>query len=373
VALLIWAGLLIRSLQAVEGAALGFSPERVLAMHVSTAEYSGVGAKPALYRRIVDNVSAEPGVEGAALVSEVLISGDNDQVVTVEGAPPQTVRTRFRADEASDGFFEVVGAKMLRGRGFDRTDTPTSERVVVINESLERLLWPNAGGVGRRFKFGPEGSAAPWLTVVGVVGDMRHRGHEAAVVPQMFASLAQNPSRLVVLVVKTTSNTFGHDTVVRLKAAVRRADPALPIYGTETLENLLALTGHARRFQTGLVGLFAAVAALLAAVGVFSLVHHGVTTRTREIAIRRAVGAGPVLIYRLILGEAIAVGLLGLAGGFVLALGIGHVATGFLVGVTETDPATFGAVAAVVVGCCLAAGYLPARRANRIEPSTELR
>ncbi len=220
---------------------------------------------------------------------------------------------------------------------------------------------------------GPRDSDGPWFTVVGVVGEMRRQGLERQALPQMFVSLAQNPPpRNVDLFIRTSSD----DPLAMagaLRAAVRRVEKNAPIYGVASLEAQLGIFLAQRRFQTSLLTGFAAVALLMAAVGIYGLIQYSIATRTREIGLRIAIGSQAGDILRMTIGEGLALSLTGLALGLVGAWWLGRAASSLLFGVTATDPLTFIAVSLLLTTVATAACYFPARRATAVDPIVALR
>jgi putative ABC transport system permease protein len=237
---------------------------------------------------------------------------------------------------------------------------------------MARRLWPGRDPVGQRFKLGPGDTGRLWFTVVGVVGDMRRQGLESAPVPQMFEPLAQNPSRLATLLVRTSMDD-PLKMVGTLEVAVHRVEKHTPVYGVTTLENRLDAFLTERRFQTSLLIGFSIAALLMAAIGIYGLIQYSIATRTHEIGIRMAVGAQPGHIFRMIIREGLKLSLAGLALGLVGALWLGQVGSSLLFGVTSTDPLTFIAVSLLLTAVATAACYFPARRAMKVEPIPALR
>ena len=233
-------------------------------------------------------------------------------------------------------------------------------------------LWPGRDAVGQRFKLGPGDAGGPWFIVVGVVGDMRRQGLENEPIPQMFEPLAQNPSRLATLLVRTSMDD-PLMLVGALQAAVRRVERRAPLYGVTTLENRLGEFLTQRRFQTLLLTGFSVVALLIAAIGIYGLIQYSIATRTHEIGIRMAVGAQAGEIFRMIIGEGLKLSLTGLVLGLVGALWLGRAGSSLLFGVTATDPLTFVTVSLLLTAVATAACYFPARRAMKVEPIVALR
>ncbi|MEO7189711.1 MAG: FtsX-like permease family protein [Vicinamibacterales bacterium] len=285
---------------------------------------------------------------------------------------PVSERLRLRRDEVSSGFFATVGTPLLRGRLFSAEDAPDAPRVALINDAMAGRLWPGEDSVGRRFKLAAVDAEAPWFTVVGVVGEMHRQGPEREAIAQMFEPLAQNPSRLVTLLVRTSSDdplTLSRS----LETVVRAVDRRVPIYGVRTLEDGYGAFLAQRRFQTALMIGFSAVALLMAAIGIFALMQHSVAMRTREIAIRIAVGAEATEILRMVLREGMALSLWGLGLGLLGAIALAPIGSSLLFGVTASDPTTFVAVSLLLTGVAAAACYIPARRAMKVAPVAALR
>jgi putative ABC transport system permease protein len=237
---------------------------------------------------------------------------------------------------------------------------------------MARRLWPGRDPVGKRFKLGSGDSDRLWFTVVGVVGDMRRQGLESEPIPQMFEPLAQNPSRLATLLVRTSMDD-PLKMVGAVQAAVRRVEKHAPMYGVTTLENRLGAFLAQRRFQTSLLIGFSVIALLMAAIGIYGLIQYSVATRTHEIGIRLALGAQTGDVFRMIIREGLTLSLTGLALGLMGALWLGRVGSSLLFGVTASDPLTFIAVSLLLTAVATAACYFPARRAMKIEPIAALR
>lgn len=375
IVLLVGAGLLVRSWWHVSNIDPGFRPERVLVMEVSPPTTLSIPAQRTdLYHRVLEQIQAVPGVESAGIIDDLFTDNPREQVLTVErndGAVSE--RLRFTRHEVSADFFRTLGTPLLRGRFFSIGDRPEAPRVAIINDAMARRSWPGHDPVGRRVKLGPLDSDGPWFIVVGVVGDMRRQGLEREALPQMFVSLAQNhPPRDVALFVRTSSD----DPLAMagaLRAAVRRVEKNAPIFGVAPLEQQLGTYLRQRRFQTSLLTGFSVVALLMAAVGIYGLIHYSVATRTQEIGIRMALGAQAADIFNMMIGEGLKLSLTGLVLGLVGALWLGWGGSSLLFGVTATDPLTFITVSLLLTAVATAACYFPARRAMKVEPVVALR
>lgn len=264
-----------------------------------------------------------------------------------------------------------MGTRLVQGRFFSGADRPGAPAVVIVNELMARRLWPGQDPLGRRFKFGQPSADTPWLTVVGVVADMRRQGPEIEPIPQLFEALRQNPSRLATLLVRTAA-ADPLTIVPAIRAAVRRVDPDVPLYGVTTLDARLERSLAQRRFQTLLLVSFAGLALILAGIGVYGLMHYAVATRTQEIGIRTAVGARATDVLGLIAREGMQLSAAGVALGLVGALLVGQAGSSLLFGVASTDPLTLVGVSLLLTVVTAAACVLPARRAMRIPPITAM-
>lgn len=373
IVLLAGAGLLVRSWWQAERVHPGFRPERVLSMQLRTPPERSAPDRTDFYTRLLDRIDSLPGVEAAALAGELFIGSTPEQIVTAEGTGRATwQRLQVRRDEVSAGFFQALGTPLIAGRGFsarDRADTPP---VAIVNETLARRVWPGLDPVGRRFHFGPPEAGGRWFTVVGVARDMRRQGLEREPIPQMFEPLVQNPSSLATLLVRTSTDDPLRMTGT-IRAAVRQADPQVPLYDVATLEHRLGAFLAPRRMQTAVVAAFALVALAMAAIGIYGIVQFSVAARRQEIAIRMALGADGPSIVRMIVGEGLRLSGLGLALGLAGALWAGYTARSLLFGIHPADPVAFGAVSLVLIAVALAACYFPARRATKVEPLAALR
>ncbi len=371
--LLVGAGLLIRSWWQVEGVDPGFRPDRVLAMQLGAPALMASAQRASLYRRVLERIESIPGVERAGFISDAFISSSPERTLTTErDGEAVSARLQFRSDEISAGLFQALDTRLLDGRFFMPRDGPESPRVAIVNDALARRLWPGDDAVGRRFKRGPADSVGPWLTVVGVVEDMRRQGLETEPLPQMFEPVTQNPSGSGFLIVRTDRDD-PLAMAATVQAAVRRLDPRVPLYGVSTLESRLRAFHAPRGFQTSIVVGFATAALLMAAIGIYGLIQYAVSTRTKEIAIRMAVGADTGNIFRMVVGEGLALSGGGVALGLLGGIWVGHAVRNLLFGVGALDPATFAAGSALLLSVAVAACYLPARRAMRVEPIVALR
>jgi len=374
--LLAGAGLMVRSLQRLFSVELGFRPERLLTMEVGTfgSRYDSLAAVVGFADQVAAAVRALPGVEGAAWTSMLPLGGDfNRYGVQIASQPLDNPAEAPAADRylVSPDYLSTMGIPVQRGRGFTPQDRAGADRVVVINETFAAAHWAGRDPLGDRVQVG--GPDAPWWTVVGVVGDVKHIGLDAAPTPQVYLPHAQwlYSEGLGGLVVRTTGNPASLAGPVR--QAIRALDPNNPVSRVATMEELLAGSTAARRYAMWLFGLFAGIALMLAAAGIYGVLANTVQERTREIGIRTALGATRQAILRQVLGEGLRLTAVGLLVGGTGALALSRLLQGLLFGVTPHDPVTFLGVAAVVAGTALAACWVPARRAASVPPAEVLR
>jgi putative ABC transport system permease protein len=344
-------------------------------MEISTPPTFGAHVQRTdLYQRVLEQIQAVPGVQSAGIIDDLFTENPREHVLTVE-RDDGTVSDRFRLtrDEVSVDVFRALGAPILRGRPFSIEDRSDAPPVAIINDAMARRSWPGHDPIGRKFTLGPRDSHGPWYTVIGVVGDMRRQGLEREALPQIFVSIAQNPaSQHVNLFVRTAS----HDPLAMagaVRAAVRRVEKNAPINGVASLEQPLGTSLVQRRFHTLLLSGFSAMALLIAAVGIYGLIQYSIATRTQEIGLRMAIGAQACDIFRMIVGEGLTLSLTGVAIGLVGAWWLGRAGSSLLFGVTAGDPLTFTAVSLLLTAVAIAACYLPARRAMKVDPTVALR
>jgi putative ABC transport system permease protein len=290
----------------------------------------------------------------------------------VEGrpaAPEERPEVEYRI--ATPSYFPTMGIALRSGRLFDARDASERAPVALINQTAARTFWPGTDPVGKRIKLGPEPERKPWITIAGVVADVRHFGLDADARPEVYQPFARSPLFAPILVVRTA--TAPAPMVRRLSAAIASAVPGLPVYDVSLMRELVARSTAQRRFMMGLLAAFAAAALLLAALGVYGIAAQAVAQRTREIGLRMALGASPTAALRLVLADGLRSILPGLAAGAGAAAGLTRAMRGALFAVSPLDPLSFGAAALVLAAIALLACYAPARRATRVDPLVALR
>ena len=375
VILLVSAGLLVRSFQALQQVDLGFATDRVL---VAYTEYAvdnemEIRMRSAVYADLLDRLRAVPGVSAAAGIAFLPMGREprSPHEYFIRGRPEGQPGQRPQAEvyAITSDYFETLEIPVRAGRDFDRTDTPERPRVAIINETLARTAFPGESPIGQRIRTGTS-SSAPWMEIVGVVGDIRWQDPSHPPPSMVFVSSTQGAGKSLSILARTSLDE--KPLANTLRALLHDANPTVPVR-FETMEELFDFAVAYPRFRTQLIGVFAGVAALLAAVGIFSVLAYLVGQRTREIAVRRAVGARTADVIRLIVGQGIrwvAVGLvLGLAG----ALAAARLLEGLLYEISPWDLATYVGALVVLGAAALLATLIPAIRAVTIAPLIALR
>src|SRR5262245_12785583 len=374
--LLVGAGLLLKSSWRLQQVNPGFNPERVLTVPLSLppSKYPEGANVVAFYQQLLERLRALPGVKAAGATSSVLLyKVHNSAGISIEGrpAPSGGSRPELPLDSVSPSYFQVLGMQLIQGRNFTEQDKRDGLPVAIVNETMARRFWPDEDPIGKRFTFGYTGPQARWLTVVGVVRDSRRQGLDAPIRIESFLPYAQRPLRAMEVVLRTTDDPLTMARTVR--SAVWSLDGDLPVSEIQTVEQMVGASVAPRRFNLLVLGLFALVAVLLAAVGIYGVMSYSVTQRAHEIGIRMALGAQTRVVLSLVIGQGMRLALLGVGIGLAVAVGLTRLMAGLLFGVSATDPMTFGAIALLLVGIALLACYLPARRATKVDPMIALR
>jgi putative ABC transport system permease protein len=377
--LLICAGLMIKSFSVLRGLDPGFRPDHVLTLRavLPRSTYAEFPKRVAFVESVLERVRALPGVKSAGITSALpLVWKGGTSGFWPEG---RALEGRGLAYDAcnrviSPGYMETMGMKLRQGRFFEARDGANAQLVAMINESMARQYWPGENPLGLRFKFGGPGAPTPWLTIVGIVGDVRMMGLDQPSRPEMYFPVAQAVGNWMWprdLVIRADGNPMQLTAAIR--QAVSSVDKDQPLSNIAMMEEIVDLEVFQRRTQVILLGAFAALALFLACLGIYGVLSYMVTERTAEIGLRLALGAQSGDVLRLIVGR----GMILAAGGIVAGLAAAYWATQLLerllFQVKAHDPAAFAGLSAVLLIVCLLAVYIPARRASRVDPLVAMR
>ncbi len=369
------AGLLIRSFVLLLQTDPGFNPERVVVLQVFAWDRNATPEKrAAFFQQVLDRMKALPQVQRVGAVSAMPFIEANinmetallsDERPVAQGEEPSAFLTI-----ATPGYFETMRMSLRQGRALEVYDTARSGRVAVVSEALVRRAWPDGRAIGRRFRYRYQGQLQQ-AEVVGVVADIRHDGLDRPARPELFVPHAQIPFGSMTFVARTAGDPAS--VISALKAEIRAVDPAQAVYRAATAQELVSRTLVERRFMLALLGGFALLAGILAAIGIYGVISVATTQRTREFGVRIALGAERGEILSMVLRQGAWMTGLGLAIGLAGALAFRRVMSGFVYGITPEDPITLGAVVGALALVALVACMLPARRATRVDPLVALR
>ena len=384
VPLLIGAGLMLRSSLLLQNIDRGITLKNVLTMQISLpkAKYSTAQETAAFYQQTLLRIQSEPGVQSVSAVNFLPLTNLGDATsMTIEGRRPlplgQEVTASYRVIDQN--YFHTMGIPLLRGRYFTEQDNDESHGVVMINQTMARRYWTNEDPIGKRLKpqfptakvpWRPE-STNTWLEITGVVGDVKEAGLNDEQSAEIYIPYLQNPSSLMNLLVRSKSDPL------RLVPAVRRqvlgVDKDQPVYNIKTMEDVFRESISAPHIITSLLEVFAAVALILAAIGVYSVMSYSVAQRTHEVGVRMALGAQHQHVLRMILGYGLKLVLIGIGLGVTAAFVVTRVISNLLFGVSATDPTIFVVVPVLLIAVAMFASFFPARRALRVDPLVALR
>jgi predicted permease len=371
--LLIGAGLTLLSFSKLLGIDPGFDQRNAVTFELGLppATYRTPDQITQAHRRLVDQLRALPGVTYAGASSHIPLAGGNMTTqLDIEGRPvvppdrPPEVNYRI----TTDGFIAAVGMPIRRGRAIAASDAAEGWRVATINETLARRLFGNEDPVGRRVRVTEDST---WLTIVGVVGDVRHGSLEAPAAPEVYIPIESEPNSFMRYVVRTSGSAASLTPDIR--RAVRAFDPSVPIVNLETLEGVVSRASVPRRFAMLLLTSFAAIALMLAVGGVYAMVSYAVSQRTQELAVRVALGAQPREVVRTVMTRGLGAVGIGLGAGVLLAFALGQTMSSLLYGVSPRDPVIYAAAPLILGVVAVLSALIPALRASRIDPIVALR
>ncbi len=373
--LLAGAGLMIRSFLRLTQVDPGFAPDHVLTMRVElpAPKYPEPLKRLAFFQQTLERIRALPGVVSAGAVGELPLGGgvrsatfaiEGRQTGPNEALPHSDIRT------ITPGYFQTMKIPLLKGRDFTEQDNARGALVAMIDETLARLYWPGEDPIGKRLDL--QFADKPiWMEIVGVVGRIKHKGLDAEYKGQIFYPLAQGGNSGMHLVARTTSDPL--NMVSAARGAIRAVDPEQPVYRVMTMELVVADAVAQPRLTMVLLGVFAALALALAAVGIYGALSYAVTQRTHEIGVRMAIGARGGDVLLMVVRQGMRLTGAGVALGLIASFALTRLMKGLLFGVNATDPVTFAAIALLLSGVALAACHLPARRATKVDPLSALR
>jgi len=373
VAITTGAGLLMRSFVSVTNVDPGFETTQLLTWQMNLPQrLTSAPDRLAFYRDFFARMEALPGVVAVGGTTRVPLGSTSvTTTVQIDGRPvPNAELPEVQFRRAMHNYFEAMGIPIRRGRNFDPKDGATAPPVAVINETMAQRLFPGQDAVGQRLRTGPS-AAGPWMTIVGVIGDIRHGGLEEEPQPEMYISYLQGPPVSPFIVLRTAGDPA--DLAETVRAEARLIDKDLPLYDMRTMSTLRAEAVSTRRFILLIVGAFGLLALGLAAIGVYGVMSLIVSERTREVGVRLALGAQPSELLGMIVGQAAKLAGMGVVLGLAVSLPLAPLLDSQLYGIESFDPLTFVAVPATLLLIATLAAVVPARRAMRTDPLTALR
>ena len=373
--LLVGAGLLIRSFLRLQAADTGFNPENVLTLRVALPgrRYDTDPKRINFFTAAVARMRALPGVESAGAINFMPFAGPGAGTsFEIAGRPPSLPGQRMVTGVcvADQHFFQAMQIQLRRGRMFTEQEVREMRHVVIVNEALVRKYFPNEDALGRRLTIAMKNENVP-TEIIGIVADAKHAQLDREAEPMSYWPIAELPYNTMTFVLRTRGESL--NVAAAARHVIGQLDPQQPVADVRTLESLLGTSVARQRFNTVLLGVFAAVALLLAGVGIYGVMSYNVTQRTHEFGIRAALGATAANISRLVLWQGMRLALAGVVLGVIAALGLTRLLRALVFGVGITDPLTFSAVAALLAAVALVACWIPARRATKVDPMAALR
>ncbi|MBZ5724333.1 MAG: ABC transporter permease [Acidobacteriia bacterium] len=372
--LLVSAGLLIRSVQQLAAIHPGYDPDRLLTLRISLPGPAQDGRAIVSAREILRRVAQIPSVASAAAGSDIPLGGSSAIFYSAEGQPPVNAASTPRAyiHRATPDFFKTLRIRLVAGRTFTETEMQGNSNVAIVSENVAKRFWPRQDPIGKRVKGGGPASPSPWLTIVGVVNEMKYRGlpNNPTADPDLFLPFAER-QRTFSLLVRTPLEPASLAPSVR--KVLREAEPSAVVFNVSTMAEFVSRETSRSRFTGWLMGIFASAALLLAMIGIYGVMSYVVSRRTQEIGVRMALGAARADVLRMVVGRGMGLIAIGLGLGVAGALAFTRLIGSLLYGVTATDLTTFAAAALALAAVALAACLIPAARASRIDPAVALR
>jgi len=383
--LLVGAGLMIRSLVALQAVDPGFNPRNLLTLVVNLtgSGVAGSGSRAAFFQQLLDQTRALPGVRNASAINHLPLAGDlwtkdfliEGQPEPLPGNEPEAV---YRV--VMPGYFQTMSIPFVRGRDVTKSDTTATPAVVLVNEKMARFCWPGADPVGKRIALGNKLADAHWMTVVGIVKNAQEHDWAAPLMAELYLPYLQTAEYLtdagenfsyLTLAVRTARDPTALAPTIR--GQIRALDPRVTVSQVQTMEQVTDEATAQPRFYVMLLGVFAATALVLAAVGIYGVMSYSVSRRTHEIGIRMALGADQRDVLKLVTAQGLVLALVGAAMGLAVAFPLARLLSSLLYGVRPSDPLTFAGVLALLTGVAWLACYIPAHRAAKVNPMVALR
>ena len=373
--LLSGAGLLIKSFVRLQNVNPGFNPRNALTFEVSLPkmQYPDDASIVRFNNEAQRRIAALPGVQSAGFSTILPLAGTNsDSSFAIEGRPSDNNNPSPDEErrEVSPDYFRALGTPLIRGRFFTDADNADAPLVIIVNQTFAKKFWPNKDALGKRIVMGSMSDDPKWITIVGIVGDMRHFGLDVDPKPEMYVPFAQSAYFTTIYVVR--SNQDPRTLLPAIQREIQAIDPALPLANVRTFESVIGDSVAPRRLSVVLLGVFAGIAVLLASVGIYGVMSFIVVQRTQEIGVRMALGAQRSDVLKLILGRSLKLISAGAAIGLIVALLSAGTLRALLYNVSAFDTPTFVLVTILLAAVALAASYLPAMRATRADPMTAL-
>jgi putative ABC transport system permease protein len=373
--LLIGATLMIKSFLRMQESSPGFNPQNVLTMRLAPGgpQYATEQQRADFYSEAVRRVGTMPGVQAVAAVNNVPLSGsDSNASIVVENRPaPNGSAYRAGYFVITPDFFRALGVPVLKGRTFAESDARQSARVAIVNETMAKRFWPNEDPLDKRFRIWSANKETNWVSIVGVVSDVKRLQMAEAPEAQVYYPHTQVDWAGMTLVVRGAADPAGMTAAVR--NSIGAVDRKVPLYNILTMSEVMTKSVWLPRVYGLVFGVFGVVALLLATVGLYGVVSYSVGQRRHEIGIRRALGALPFDVLKIVIGQGMLLALLGIGIGLAAAFAVTRVLSSLLHGVSATDPAIFGSMSLIFAAVALAASYIPARKAMSVDPMIVLR